>query len=334
MAPFVADRVVEALPCSVRLCDVEPTVIAPVGVMVLAVSVPVTLAPPLRLAVPATASVPVKFAELLIVWPLIAPLSVIAPAGLTARRLVPFNCRSIKLPVPLTFVLFTSSIWLVAWLLVNVSVPNVGVAATWIFWMVLTVPPDAEKLVLLNWAIPFWLVEASSMVMVLPEPLAFAIVSAPVSPFRLSTAATPPPPPPLVTQVGQVMLPAESIASGPLALTATVPVALGKVIVLLPPLGVANVREFVTPLSVADKVVTAPWSVRFCVVAPIVIAAPGVIEFTASVPPMVTVVPLSVIIESPIAWLPVNLARRFVVPPGVVTPPPTPEQLPTVVQIS
>lgn len=129
-APLVADKAVEALPCKVKLCAVEPTVIALVGVIVFAVSVPVTLAPPFKLAAPAMASVPVKLAALLIVWPFRVPVSVIAPAGLTAMRLVPLSCKSIRLPVPLAFVLFTSSIGLVAWLLFKVSAPNVGVAAT------------------------------------------------------------------------------------------------------------------------------------------------------------------------------------------------------------
>lgn len=56
--------------------------------------------------------------------------------------------------------------------------------------------------------------------------------------------------------------------------------------------------------------------------------------FAASVPPTVMVVPLSVKIESPIVPLAVNLAIVPVVPPGVVTPPPTPAQLPTVVHTS
>src|SRR5205823_7851535 len=44
--------------------------------------------------------------------------------------------------------------------------------------------------------------------------------------------------------------------------------------------------------------------------------------------------PLSVMIESPMVWPAVNLASLLVVPPGVVTPPPTPLQLPAVVQTS
>lgn len=187
----------------------------------------------------------------------------------------------------------------------------------------------------LNWAIPFCEVLASLIVIVLPLPVALAIVKAPVRPFKLSTAAAPPPPPPLVTQVAQVILPLASMARGPLALTATVPVAFGNVIVLLVPLGVAKVNVLVVaPLVAVKLVVAAPCKVRFCVVEPIVMAALGVIVFTANVPATLTVVPLSVIIESPIVPLAVNLATRLAVPPGVVTPPPTPAQLPTVVHIS
>ncbi len=181
---------------------------------------------------------------------------------------------------------------------------------------------------------PLALVLALSMVMVVPLPVLLAMVSAPVSPSTLSTAATPPPPPPLVTQVGQVRLPLPSRLIGPEADTATVPVAFGMVMVLLLVAGVANVSVFVTPLSVAVRLTAAPCNVRFWAWVPTVSAALGVMVLTLSVPPMVTVEPLSVMMESPIAWLPVNLAILFVVPPAVVTPPPTPAQLPAVVQIS
>ena len=58
------------------------------------------------------------------------------------------------------------------------------------------------------------------------------------------------------------------------------------------------------------------------------------VPVTAKSPLTVTVVPLSVIIESAIVWLPVNLARELAVPPGLVTAPPIPVQLPAVVQTS
>jgi hypothetical protein len=68
-------------------------------------------------------------------------------------------------------------------------------------------------------------------------------------------------------------------------------------------------------------------------VPPTVSAPVGVSVFTLNVPPIVTVLPLSVIIESPMVVPAVNLASLFVVPPAVVTPPPTPAQLPTVVHM-
>ena len=128
------------------------------------------------------------------------------------------------------------------------------------------------------------------------------------------------------------MLPLASTAMGPEADTATVPVALGTVIVLLLPLGVAKVRALVKPLAVAVRLVELPpCSNNVWLVEPIVIAAEGVIVLTVKIPPIVTVVPLSVMIESPIACAPVNLASLLVVPPVLVTPPvPTATQVPPV----
>jgi hypothetical protein len=164
--------------------------------------------------------------------------------------------------------------------------------------------------------------------MVLPTPVALAMLNAPVNPFKLVTAD------PEVKQVAQVRLPAASRASGPLALTAIVPVAFGIVIVLLPLLGVAKVRVFVTPPLVAVRLVLAPCRVRFCAIAPIVSGPLGVMVLTAKAPAMLTVAPLSLMMELPMVLLPVNLASWFVVPPGVDTLPPTPTQLPAVVQMS
>ena len=190
-----------------------------------------------------------------------------------------------------------------------------------------TTPLATEKFVLLNCAIPLALVLALSMVIVLPAPLALAIASAPVKLFRLVTALP-------VKQLGQVMLPAASMLSGLEALTTTVPVAFGTVIVLFEPLGVPNTKLLVMPELVLVKVVDVPCTSKLWPVEPIVKAPVGVMVFTANTPPMVTVLPLSVIIESPIVCEPVNLGIVLVVPPAVVTPPPVPTQLPAVVQMS
>jgi len=68
-------------------------------------------------------------------------------------------------------------------------------------------------------------------------------------------------------------------------------------------------------------------------VLPTVKAVVGVMVFTDSVPPTLTVDPFSVIMESAIALLLVNMANVFVVPPGDVTPPPIPTQFPAVVHM-
>src|SRR5579862_1036888 len=155
-------------------------------------------------------------------------------------------------------------------------------------------------------------------------------------PVRVLIELTPavPPPPPLVRHVGQVKLPAASSLRGPLAETATVPLALGMVTVLLLLDGVAKTSALVTPPDVALSVVPpSPCKVKVWLEVPTVNVAVGVIVLTPSVPPIVTVEPLSVIMESPIELPEVNLATLLVVPPTVVTPPPTPAQLPILVQI-
>jgi hypothetical protein len=63
-------------------------------------------------------------------------------------------------------------------------------------------------------------------------------------------------------------------------------------------------------------------------------AAVGVMLLTLSIPAMDTVVPLSEMMLSPMPEPEMNLDRLPMVPPGVVTPPPTPAQLPVVVQTS
>ena len=64
-------------------------------------------------------------------------------------------------------------------------------------------------------------------------PLPALMVSAPFSVFTLVTPPAPPPPLPSVKQLAQLILPFASSCSGPLALTATVPVAFGIVIVFV-----------------------------------------------------------------------------------------------------
>ena len=77
---------------------------------------------------------------------------------------------------------------------VRVSETKLGVAAVEIPWAVLTTPDATEKLVELNWAIPLPVVEASSMVIVVPVPVALSMVRSPDSP---SKELTPEPDPPL-----------------------------------------------------------------------------------------------------------------------------------------
>src|SRR5664279_4451724 len=104
------------------------------------------------------------------------------------------------------------------------------------------------------------------------------------------TPGWPPVAPGPVKQNGQVRLPAASRVSGPPAETATVPVALGMVMVLAPPVGVAKVSLLVVAPFVAVRLVKAPWRVRFWMVEPMVIAAVGIMVLTARIPLTVTVV--------------------------------------------
>ena len=156
-----------------------------------------------------------------------------------------------------------------------------------------------------------------------------ARVTAPLSVFSVVTA--------LVMQVGQVKLPAASSASGPDALTATVPVALGIVIVWLAIAGVAKIKLLVKlPFLAESEVEASPCSVNVWVGVPTVRVAVGVIVLTPNVPPTVTVPPLWLTSESPIVKpLPVNTASLPVVPPPPIAPvPPVPTQLPAAVQTS
>jgi len=67
--------------------------------------------------------------------------------------------------------------------LLSVSPLKVGLAVVLMFWMVFTLPLLVVKLVELKLAIPFWVVEASLMVIVLALAEALFTVRAPNSPF-------------------------------------------------------------------------------------------------------------------------------------------------------
>ena len=155
-------------PIITEFCKTWP----PVQVVV-APEVPLTLKPVLLRTVPVATTV---------------PLVVVLPLGATLNLLLLLSWRSNRLPVPLALVLLTVSMAAVAWLEVSVRRPKVGVAAVSMFWIVLTTPLATEKLVLLNWAIPLALVEALSIVIVVPTPDALESVNAPTSPLTLSTA--------------------------------------------------------------------------------------------------------------------------------------------------
>lgn len=127
--------------------------------------------------------------------------------------------------------------------------------------MVLTIPLEAEKLVALKAAIP--LVDPSAAALtpaIVICPAALLVVVIPVPAARVTVppwamveldpvvAARVKRVPPPITHVEQVMLPKESTATGVVADTATVPVALGKVQVLS---AVVRSAEVIIPLIVA-----------------------------------------------------------------------------------
>jgi hypothetical protein len=105
----------------------------------------------------------------------------------------------------------------------RVSALKVGELVVLMSWTVLTAPAVTVKFAELNEAIPLAVVDASSIVMVVPAPVELLIVSEPVRPLTELTPA------PLTPQVGQLMLPLASRTIGPLALTANVPLAFGRV---------------------------------------------------------------------------------------------------------
>lgn len=176
-----------------------------------------------------------------------------------------------------------------------------------------TTPLATLKLVALNWAIPFWLVEALLIVIVLPPVVALAMVTAPVRLLRLVTAVD--------KHVPKLNTPEPSVFKHWLAL----PSAVGKVKARLLP---------VTPLcrvSVLLLVLLANTTLPVALLPTPRVRPPA--PWIMPSPATVTVLPLSLMIESTMVCAPLNLAKKFVVPPVVVTPPPEPAQLPLVVQM-
>lgn len=140
----------------------------------------------------------------------------------------------------------------------TVNPAKLGLEVDAMSWMVFMLPREDVKLVLLNWAIPFWVVLASSMVMVTPEPVALATLSAPVMPSREVTPLPPAAKPQL------------------LVLRQTVPESSGKDMFRLA-VGEAKLRVEVNPPEVEDmEVLALPCSTRFWLVEPMVRAPPGV----------------------------------------------------------
>ena len=130
----------------------------------------------------------------------------------------------------------------------SVNPAKVGEEEVAIPWIVLTAPFVTVKLVELNEAKPLTVELASWIVIVPPavmmlEAVMDVIVMAPVWALTLETPELPPPP--VVKQVGQVKLPAESMAIGPVAETAMVPLAFGITMDLLEPDGVVKLRVLV-----------------------------------------------------------------------------------------
>ena len=170
-------------------------------------------------------------------------------------------------------------------------------------------PLAALKLVALKLAIPLTVVEALSIVIEVAVVRALFRVTAPLAPTEplvvpvILDIPLVPPEPPLVKQVAQVIWPVRgSSAIGPLALTATVPLAFGSVTVVLA-LGALGTRVILLPLVEFLKtrlplVVLATPSVS--------VADPLVPTFR--LPPTVMTAALSAMIESAILPDAVNLA--------------------------
>lgn len=101
-----------------------------------------------------------------------------------------------------------------------------------------------------------------------------------------------------------------------------------------PASGNVYVRSAAVPAATIEIVLDEPslmLSVPAWLVVPNVLVPPWTTKLTE--PLMVTVPEASEILLSAIAWAPLNLLRRLVVPPLVVTPVPEPAQLPVLKQI-
>ena len=198
----------------------------------------------------------------------VKPIVVVNPPSVAVMVLAEFPCKTNVWPVAPTVRLALGERLFVF------TAANVGLAPELIFCTVLTAPLATLKLVPLKLAIPLAAVVASLMVTIEPEPEALATDSAPARPFKLT------PPEPLTPQLGQLMLPLTSSVIKPLALTATVPLAFGSVIVLFELAGAANSKELVIPPLVAVSfVLPLPCKVKFWPVAPATKAPLGVIVF-------------------------------------------------------
>jgi hypothetical protein len=125
---------------------------------------------------------------------------------------------------------------------------KLGVADVAIPWIVFTTPPLTEKFVLSNSAMPFCVVDASSIVIAPPVPLELFNVKAPVWESRLLTE----PPPPV--QLAKLIAPVPSlIRQSPL-----LPLVVGRVRVKLVP-DTPDCSVTVLPLVALLKIIEPVW---------------------------------------------------------------------------
>ena len=172
---------------------------------------------------------------------------------------------------------------------------NVGVAPVLMSWIVLTLPVLTVRFVALKLAIPLVESVASSMVIVEPAALAFAILSAPPKPFSDDT-------PPAVGQAAQVGAPLVDNKQSPVL------------------------------AAVTEVMAAVPWPTKMPLAAnelapvPPLLTVSGLLRFSPPVitlksPVIVTVMPLWVIIEFSIFCEPVYMGTVPAVPPELVIVP-------------